>query len=41
MHILVDQDFRWRVQERGASPRVFLPRIDWGSFQGRNIIADY
>jgi len=41
MHIEVDQDFRWRVRESGAEPRLFLPQIDWGAFQGRNIIGDY
>jgi hypothetical protein len=41
MHILVDERLRWRVSERGADPRLFLPHIDWHSFRGRNIIGDY
>jgi hypothetical protein len=41
MHILVDDQLRWRVREQGADPRVFLPKIDWASFRGRNIINDY
>jgi hypothetical protein len=41
MHILVDERFQWRVSERGADPRLFLPQIDWSSFRGRNIIGDY
>jgi hypothetical protein len=41
MHIVVDERLRWRVKERGAKPHLFLPRIDWGAFRGRNIIEDY
>ena len=41
MHILVDERLRWRVSERAADPRLFLPHIDWRSFHGRNIIGDY
>jgi hypothetical protein len=41
MHILVDDQLHWRVRERQADPRVFLPQIDWASFRGRNIINDY
>jgi hypothetical protein len=41
MHILVDHQLRWRVREQGAAPRVFLPKIDWATFRGRNIINDY
>jgi hypothetical protein len=41
MHILVDHQLHWRVREPGADPRVFLPKIDWGTFRGRNIINDY
>ena len=41
MHILVDERLRWRVKERDADPRLFLPHIDWRSFRGRNIIGDF
>jgi hypothetical protein len=41
MHILVDHQLRWRVREQGADPRVFLPKIDWATFRGANIINDY
>lgn len=41
MHILVDDQLRWRIRERGADPRVFLPHIDWANFHGANIINDY
>jgi hypothetical protein len=41
MHIMVDQDLQWRIHEAGADPHLFLPHIDWRSFQGRNIIGDY
>jgi hypothetical protein len=41
LHILVDEQLHWRVREPKASPRVFLPHIDWASFRGPNIINDY
>lgn len=41
MHLQVDEKLQWRVSESGANPRLFLPHIDWDTFQGRNIIGDY
>ena len=41
LHITVDEQLRWRVAERGASPRLFVPRVDWKRFRGANIIGDY
>lgn len=41
LHILVDGQLRWRVRERDANPRVFLPHIDWAAFRGANIIDAY
>jgi hypothetical protein len=41
MHITVDERLRWRVRERGADPRLFVPAVDWRTFLGRNIIGDY
>ena len=41
MHLTVDHSLRWKVHERGADPRLFLPHIDWAHFRGSNIIGDY
>jgi len=41
MHFQVDEKLQWRASERGANPRLFLPHVDWETFQGRNIIGDY
>ena len=41
MRIVVNERLEWRVNERGAEPLLFMPHIDWGTFQGRNIIGDY
>jgi hypothetical protein len=41
LHILVDHQLRVRVREAQANPRVFLPKIDWATFRGANIINDY
>jgi hypothetical protein len=41
LHILMDEQLRWRVREPKAEPRVFLPHIDWPTFRGPNIINDY
>lgn len=41
MHILVDERFKWRIEEKDAAPRLFIPHIDWPSFRGRNIIHDF
>ena len=41
LHIVVDHEMRWRVRERGANPRVFIPQIDWSAFRGANIIDAY
>ena len=41
MHLVVDQRLQWRVKERGADPHLFVPYIDWATFQGRNIVGDY
>jgi len=41
MHIVADQQMRWRVKERGADPQLFLPSVDWPRFRGANIIGDY
>jgi len=41
MHVVVNERLEWRVREAGADPHLFLPQIDWASFQARNIIGDY
>jgi len=41
MHVVVDEHLKWRVRERGADPHLYVPQIDWASFQKRNIIGDY
>jgi hypothetical protein len=41
MHIVVDERLRWRVQEPGAHPLLFMPSIDWPRFRGPNIVGDY
>ena len=41
LHILVNEQLRWRVREPKANPRLFLPQIDWATFRGPNIINDY
>jgi len=41
IHILVDEQLRWRVHETRADPRVFLPQIDWATFRQPNIINAY
>jgi hypothetical protein len=39
--IEVDEELRWRLISRGASPLLFEPEIQWDTFRGRNIIHDY
>jgi len=41
MHLVVDENFRWRIRERGADPRLYLPHIDWAKFRGQNITHDF
>lgn len=37
----VDEHLRFQVVSSGASPLIFEPDIDWGTFRGANIIHDY
>ena len=37
----VDEHMRFQVVSSGASPLIFAPDIDWGTFRGANIIHDY
>ena len=38
MHILLDSEMSYQVQEEGAEPLMFEPHIDWETFQEPNII---
>jgi hypothetical protein len=41
MHITVDSELRYRVNEEGAEPLVFQPYINWETFTEPNIIHAY
>jgi uncharacterized metal-binding protein YceD (DUF177 family) len=41
LHITVDSEMNWSVQEQEAQPLVFEPEIDWQHFTESTIIEDY
>lgn len=41
LHITLDSELAWSVEESEADPLVFEPDVDWGHFEGSNIIHDY
>jgi len=41
MRLVVDDRLRWKSLDRGSDPHLFLPHIDWATFQAPNIIGDY
>ncbi|HEU0003273.1 MAG TPA: hypothetical protein VFQ36_20345 [Ktedonobacteraceae bacterium] len=41
LHLTVNSELAWSVQEYDASPLVFEPDIDWKHLSAPNIIADY
>jgi hypothetical protein len=41
LHLTIDSDLQWSIQERDADPLVFEPDVDWAHFTGQNIIHDY
>jgi hypothetical protein len=41
MHITLDSEMHYRVEEAGAAPLVFEPHIDWETFVEPNIIHAY
>ena len=41
MHLMIDSDLQWTVQERDAQPLVFSPTVDWSRFRKPVIIHDY
>jgi len=41
LHITLDSELRWSIQELDASPYVFMPDIDWSHFTEPNIIDAY
>ena len=41
MQLEVDNRGGYRIEGDAAEPLVFEPRIDWDTFEGKNIIHDY
>lgn len=42
IEIHVDSDLRWQMkEEKGCSPLIFEPSVDWEHFSRPNIIHDY
>ncbi len=41
LNIHLDSNLNARVEETGATPLFFEPQLDWSTFTGRTIIADY
>jgi hypothetical protein len=41
MHIVVDSELEYRVDDEGAEPLVFEPHVDWEAFAEPNIIHAY
>ena len=41
LDVTADQRMRFEVHSRGARPLLFMPRVDWGSFDGPNILRVY
>jgi hypothetical protein len=41
MHITVDSELKYRVEEEGAQPLIFEPHVNWETFTGPNIIDVY
>ena len=41
LHILVDSELTSHVRERGVTPLLFEPDVEWKTFHGANIINDY
>jgi hypothetical protein len=41
VHITLDSDLYWDLEESAAQPLVFEPEVDWAHFTGANITADY
>ena len=39
LHLTVDSDLTFSVEEKGARPLVFEPRVDWETFAEPNIIG--
>ncbi|HYK86705.1 MAG TPA: hypothetical protein VEV19_15150 [Ktedonobacteraceae bacterium] len=41
LHITLDSELRWSIQEQDATPYVFMPDIDWNHFTEPTIIDAY
>ncbi len=41
LHLTIDSDLHITLQENDASPRLFLPDVDWARFTESTIIDTY
>jgi hypothetical protein len=41
LHLTIDSNMQFSVREKGASPLVFMPEIDWANFAEQTIIDAY
>ena len=41
LHLTLDSELNWSIQESDALPLLFVPEIDWKHFEGSDIIHDY
>ena len=41
LHLTVNSELTWQVQEREATPLVFEPDVDFAHLTALNIIAEY
>jgi hypothetical protein len=41
IHLTIDSDLSYRIDDESAQPLVFEPEVDWGSFEEPNIIKAY
>jgi len=41
LHLTLDSELSWSVNEDGADPLLFEPDVDWKRFDKPNIIDDY
>jgi hypothetical protein len=41
LHLTLNSELEWSIQEQDAHPLVFEPDVDFGHLSGSNIIPDY
>jgi len=41
LHISVDSELNFQVEDKDAEPLIFEPDVNWNTFKGANIINDY